>query len=432
MVKGFHGGVWLELMKKPACDRPVEVLPAPKMIRLPLAQHAGEPSRPLVGVGEHVLLGQPVAEAGEGASCGLHSPVSGTVKAVGEYHPPEGGACGLLQIENDGEDRVLGDTREQDTDALSKDRILSIVRNAAIVSVDGSAAPLWYRLSQFTARQVRTLVVNAVETEPYLCASQKLIGENPDDVAKGLQLALRCTGAKEAVLAVSDDIDPETVGDMVKCAHLQGVELKLERVYQKYPSGNEKYLRRMLFGDRAGEDCGFLYAEECVNISRAAQFGFPQITKVVTVAGGAVGNPQNVEARVGTPVRALLDHCGLIYDPEQVVIGGAMRGTAVTDLNIAVTKTTSGVLALMTERSGVRHPMCINCGKCVRVCPERLMPNYIAMKAVLADFDACEALHIDSCIECGACAYICPGHMPIVELIKNIKKAARAGGGGQE
>ena len=426
MAKGFHGGLWLDMQKHPACDRPIEILEAPKLVTLPLRQHVGLPCIPVVKKGSRVVVGQPVARAGEGISCGLHSPVSGVVKEVAVDSPSP-----KIVIENDGRDASYSLKAAADPDHMKPGEITAAAKEAAITSAGGMDRPFWYRLTQMAADQIDTVVLNAVETEPYISVSTKLLTENPEDVARGFSLVMQATGARNAVLAVGDDMEHDAVADIMQSYHLQGVDMDLHRVLPKYPAGNEKYLGPLLFGEKKGEEAvkaGYVLPEECVMLSRAVAYGMPQISKVITVAGTAVGNPQNMEVRIGTPIRVVLEHCGLIFDPDRVILGSTMRGTAVTSLDMPVTKDVTAVLALVTPKHDSLHPMCINCGRCVRVCPEKLMPNYIAMRAVLADFEACAALHIDSCIECGACAYICPGRMPIVELIKNIKKAAVTSG----
>jgi electron transport complex protein RnfC len=432
MAKGLHGGIWLELRKQPACDRPIDVMPAPGKVYLPLAQHLGEPCVPVVKAGDAVKLGQTVAKAGEGISCALHSPVSGTVEDIRECVMPTGAKCPMIIIENDGRDRACASICPKDAGSLSPDEILGLVKDAAISSVSVLEEPLWSKLEKMKNAGVKTLIINAVETEPFICSSQKLLDDDPDEVAEGLSLMMRCVGAEKCLLAVSDDINPDIAQGMVESAHLAGLELGLERIHQKYPSGYERYLIGLITGDSKLRDAkkahaGFVYAEECADLSRAADHGIPQISRVITVAGDAVGNPQNVEVRIGTTVRAVLEHCGLIFDPERIVLGSAMRGVAVTDVDTPVTKQVTAVLTLVPVRHDRTKTMCINCGRCVTACPEKLLPNYIVMRAVLADTEGCRALHIDECIECGACAYICPGRVPIVELVKNIKKAAKSG-----
>ena len=428
MAKGFHGGLWLDLKIQPASERPVEVLPAPRLITLPLHGHFGGHWVPSVAKGDTVGFGQVIAHWADDPQFPLRAPVSGSVK----YSIPEGdGRPAAVVIENDGRD-YAAETPPQPADpgALTADDICAAARRAGIFVAEGRGEPLWRKLRRMREDGVDTLVLNAVETEPYLCSAQKLLSENPDDVARGLALAMKAVGASRLVLAVGDSVAREVVADMLESAHLEGADMTLRRVPPKYPSGNEKYLTGLLFGGRGEKPSkpGFVSAEECLHLMRAAVYGIPQVTRIVTVAGEAAENPQNVEVRLGTSVRDVLEYCGLKLDPERVVLGSAMRGTAVETLDTPVTADVSAVLALVPVRRAAMRSMCINCGRCVRVCPEKLMPNYIAMRAVLADFDACRALHIESCIECGACAFVCPGRMPIVELIKNIKKAAAAGG----
>lgn len=434
--KNLRGGMWLELAKSPAVTRPVAELKAPLKIYLPLRQFKGSLPEFCVLKGSRVLMGQPVALAGDGDSCPLHSPVSGAVTEIKDCDHPLGGRSKMIVIENDGRDLPFEKTIAKSKNTKGAE-IIEALKKAGTVSASGFEPPLWVKLETMARKKVKTIVINAVETEPYICSSQKILDEIPDSVAKGISLIMDCTGAKSAVLAISDDTPPEIVEGMKESAHLEGLKLKVAHIPQKYPLGNETYLLRELFRreiknapEKSGESpvdlhVGFICAEDCANASNAVADGQPQLTRIITVAGDAVENPQNIEVRIGTTVRDVLDHCGLSFDPDRVVLGSAMRGVAVTDLNTPITKSVTAVLSLKASRGGFVKSQCINCGKCVKVCPEGLLPNYIAMRAVKADFNALNELHINDCIECGLCAYICPGRMPIVELIKNIKKAAR-------
>lgn len=434
--KKLRGGMWLELAKSPAVTRPVVELKAPFRIYLPLRQYKGSLPELCVLKGGRVLMGQPVAVSKEDGSCPLHSPISGVVAEIKDYDHPLGGRSKMIVIENDGRDLPFQKAIPNKKDKKGAE-IIEALKNSGTVAASGFEPPLWVKLREMARQKVKTIVINAVETEPYICSSQKILDEVPESVAKGISLIMDCTGAKSAVLAVSDDTPSGIVEGMKESAHLEGLKLKVAHIPQKYPLGNETYLLRELFRreiknapEKSGDGpadlhVGFVCAEDCANTANAAANGQPQLTRIITVAGDAVENSQNIEARIGTTVKDVLDHCGLSFDPDRVVLGSAMRGVAVTDLNTPVTKSVTAVLALKVSHGGFVKSQCINCGKCVKVCPEGLLPNYIAMRAVKADFEALNELHINDCIECGLCAYVCPGRMPIVELIKNIKKAAR-------
>lgn len=434
IVKKPRGGMWLDLKKYPAAERPIGELKAPLKIFLPVRQYKGVPPTICVSAGDRVLAGQPVAKETGGVSCSLHSPVSGTISAITTCDHPVSGRCQMVVIENDGRDTPYKIAKQV---PLKGEAVLNAVKESAAVTADGYGSPLWIKLNNLSEKKVKTIVINAVEDEPYICTSQKLMDECPDQIAEGLGLLLECTGAKSAVLAVSDDIPSEIVDGMEESARLAGITLKIAHVPQKYPLSYEKYLMWQIFPHeiknapahlRGAEPeelhIGFVRAEDCVTIKKAVKEGLPQTTCVITVAGDAVEDPQNLEVCIGTTVRDVLDHCGLAFDPDRVVLGSAMRGVAINDLKTPITKSVTAVLALKASHGGMKKSICINCGKCVNVCPEGLLPNYIAMRAVKAEFDALRELHISECSECGLCAYVCPGRMPIVELVKNIKKAA--------
>lgn len=430
MFNGFTGGLWLDLKKKPAVDRPVEPLEAPSKLYIPLRQCKGSTPEFIIREGSRVRMGEPIATGG---ACDIHSPVSGRVLEIRPSDHPISGMGLMAVIENNGKDTPYEQpAAPRNLSKLPKEEILAAIRKAAVISTGGLDTPLAQRLNDMCGKHIDTLVINAVETEPYICTAEKLLSESPEKISKALVFLLKITGAKKAILAVSDDFDHGSVKDMIESAHLEGIELKLSRIRQKYPSGYSALLYRLLTGkkllpgkDPESEGIGFVSVEELYETYKAVVEAQPQITRIVTVAGGAVENPQNLEVRIGTPVHDVLEHCGLKYDPERVVLGSIMRGVAIADMNTPIVKPVSAVLALTEKKAGAVHPLCVNCGRCAKVCPQRLLPNYIAMLAIKADFDACSMLHIQDCIECGSCAYICPGRMPLVELIKNIKKAAQ-------
>lgn len=420
ILKKPRGGLWLELKKSPASEKPLAHLAAPAKIYLPIRQYQGDTAHFTVARGSRVLMGQPVSSGLSGGLLPLHSPVSGTVLSIVKCELANGSPADAAIIENDGKDTPFNNTYRKGKNLIEK------VMSAGVVCSGESGEPYWKKLKDISEHGASVVVINAVETEPFICASQKIIDEMPDETADGLNLIMKCAGAEKAILAAGDDIPREITDCMAESAKLKGIELSVAHIPQKYPNGNEKFLLRAVFAHEAGSGQGksafFTYPQDCVNVYKAAE-GAPQISRIITVAGDAVENPQNIEVMIGTRIGDVLDRCGLSFEPERVVVGSAMRGVAVQSLDIPVTKDVSAVLAL--KKSGrIEKPICINCGKCVGVCPQGLLPNHIAMRAVKSDFGALNGLRIDDCIECGSCAYICPGRMPILELIKKIKKVS--------
>lgn len=419
--------MWLELNKSPAVDKPVETPPPPAKVYICLSQHSGGVPTLCTTVGSHVLMGQPLASGGK-SCCDVFATVSGIVCDIREEKNPYGKISQMVIIENDGLDEPYqGPCVPLDPAHAAPKQIIEKVRAAALGSAKGFSLPLFRLMEQMASEKTHVIVLNGVETEPYVSISQKILDENPNETMRGLFLVMQAVGAKRAVLALSDDIPDEIALQIMENAKPVGINLKTVFVPAKYPAGYEPFVSRMISGDESEigyrREAGFVYAEDCLNVYRAVYESRPQLTKLLTVAGDAVQSPQNLEVRIGTPIGELLSYCGLAYEPDRVALGSALHGEAANSFETPVTKAFSAVLALKKPKEGHVHSICVNCGRCVAVCPERLMPNYIAMRAVNADFEACRSLQIHKCMECGLCGYVCPGRMPLLEIIKKMKKA---------
>lgn len=437
MLKKPRGGLWLELKKLPTVQRPIDELKAPVKVYLPLKQSKVSESELKVRIGDYVFKNQVVATAKDELSVDLHSPVSGNVKEISNYIDPEGNKSEMIVIANDDADSPYEAGRTYDENILPT-QLVDVVKRSGAICSDEKGFALFSKCQELIVNKPKTIIINSVETEPYICSSQKILEENTDEVTKALKVILNCTGAKEVVYAVSDDIPSSITNDVAENAKLAGISVTVAHIPQKYPNGNEHFLMRSICAkeiaklSKAGKEptqkdlkVEFLMPGDILNIYRAVFEGLPQTTRIITVSGDAITNPCNIQVRIGTTVKDVLERCGLSFDPERIVLNSVMRGESIERLSTPITKDTSAIIALKAVKGGLKKSTCISCGKCVSVCPQGLMPNYIAMRAVKADFEGLKALNIDECIECGSCAYICPGRMPIVELIKNIKKAAQ-------
>lgn len=83
-IATFNHGVHPEGFKYLTDAKPIERIPFSEEYVLPLGQHIGAPSKPIVKKGQYVNRGQKIAEPGGFVSVALHAPVSGTIKSVGE------------------------------------------------------------------------------------------------------------------------------------------------------------------------------------------------------------------------------------------------------------------------------------------------------------------------------------------------------------
>ena len=429
MAHTFHGGIHIDEHKSTRrC--PVEKLPPPKTVSIPLSQHIGVPAEPTVKPGDIVDSGQVIGAVEHGLGAPVHSSVSGKILKITEHNNAQGRKVRSIVIENDGEDRLSPDIHpwHKKLSETSTEEIIDIVRAAGISGMGGATFPTYAKISSAVGK-VEHIFVNCAECEPYITANHRLLLENPDAVINGLKILMKALSLREGIIAVEDNkLDAINLLE----ERLAGSKLiKVQVLRTKYPQGDERQLIYALTGRElptgklpADIGCCVFNAETCAAVFSAFAGGMPLIERIVTVDGDCVRNPKNLLVPLGTSYSELIDYCGgLTKTPKKIINGGPMMGIAQWDKDGVVTKGTSAILVFSedVENKTDLKPGCIRCGRCVRACPMRLMPSYLAMFSSEGKLEMAEQFDVMSCIECGSCSYSCPGHVPIVQYIRAAK-----------
>lgn len=425
-LKRIHHGKFLtEKCAIEKCSVPDEVI-------IPLSQHIGAPSTPIVSVGDKVDMGQKIAEANGFVSVPCFSSVSGTVKEIKSYAHISGRPCQAIVIENDHEDRLCSDIYERsNTDSLSSKEIVDIIKEAGIVGMGGAAFPTHVKLSPPPEKKIDTIIVNGAECEPYLTADHRIMLEYPDEVVKGLKSVMKVLGVDKAYIAIEDN-KRNAIQAVHKAAEREKIDVVTLKV--KYPQGAEKQLiyavtKREVPSGKLPMDVGAVVvnAGTAYQIAQAVNKRLPLYERVLTVTG-SVNQPKNLLVRLGTPLSHVIGHVGgLSGKIHKVIAGGPMMGITQQDLDAPVIKGTSGILALEKKMTRpVEDSPCIRCGKCVNICPMGLMPFLISAYAERDDFESAEKANARDCIECGSCSYVCPANRFLVQSIRLAKSEITA------
>ncbi len=423
MLKTFKGGVHPHDHKELAKDKPIERFPAPPELILYLSQHIGAPARAAVKPGDTVKKGQVVGEPQGFVSSPVHSPVSGKVKAVEARPHPLGGRLPAVIVENDGKDEwAAGVNRERDPAGMTPEQIRNAIRDAGIVGLGGAAFPTHVKISPMEGKPITDVVINCAECEPYLTCDYRQMVERADEIVAALGLLMKATGAANGWIAI--EANKPAAFEKLSDAAAGQPNVRVEMLRVRYPQGAEHQITAALLGREIPSgglpiDIGVICQNTgtAVAICEALRFNRPLVERVLTVSGDGVDTPANYLVPIGTPVRTLLDKAGLKKSANQLVIGGPMMGLAQYTADIAVTKGTSGVLAL-TDAIAYEWSACIRCGRCVDACPWRLVPSYLSVICEAKKLAAIKASDIMDCKECGCCTYVCPSRRPIVHLVK--------------
>ncbi len=429
MALTFKGGIHVSEHKHTRkCA--VEPMPAPKTVSIPMSQHIGAHAQPCVKAGDTVDVGQVIGIVDGNLGCNVHSSVSGKVVKIDEKKASNGIMIRSVVIENDGENRLHPDIKPWDKklEDTTPDEIVEIVKNAGISGMGGATFPTYAKI-QSALGKVEHIIINCAECEPFITANHRLLLENPDSVIDGLKILMHTFSLKEGIIAIEDN--KRDAAAVLRERLGEDSSIKVCLLKTKYPQGDERQLIFALTGRKlaAGKlpadiGCCVFNAETCAAINRAFTTGMPLVERIVTVDGDCIKDPKNLLVPLGTTYRDLITFCGgLIRTPNKIICGGPMMGVAQWDIDTAVTKGTSAVLALSKqfEHHFEQPSACIRCGRCVNNCPMRLMPSYLAMFSMQNKLDMAEEFSISSCIECGSCSYNCPGHVPIVQYIRATK-----------
>ncbi|MDF2684970.1 MAG: electron transport complex, RnfABCDGE type, subunit [Clostridia bacterium] len=429
MAFSFKGGIHPDYNKERTFASPIEELPEPEEVIIPLLQHIGAICEATVAKGDYVSIGQVIGDSVAPLSCPIHSSISGFVKVVEPRWHPNGIKVNSVVISNDFQDNIHESCQpfQGELDELTTDEIIKYARNSGIVGMGGAAFPLHAKLKAAIDKKIDTIIINGSECEPYITADHRAMIEYPRPIANGIKLIMKCLGRKEATIAIESN-KPDALATMRITLENTGISvLELET---KYPQGGEKQLIKAVTGREVPPGklpmdigCAVFNVDTCASLYRAIIRGIPLIKRVVTVSGAAVINPKNLLVRIGTPYYSLFEYCGGFYeDPYKIISGGPMMGSAQHSLETPVIKNTSALLAFSgDEEDFVENPTCIHCGRCVNVCPMRLMPNYIYMYAQKGEYDECKKLNVQDCIECGCCSYTCPGKLFLVQAMRMSK-----------
>ena len=399
----------------------------PEKIVLMMQQHIGAPCVPVVKKGDKVEVGTLVGKAQGFVGADIHSGVSGTVAALEQMVGFNGQLVDVVVILPDGEQTVAACVIPPAV--RDRESFVEAVRACGLVGIGGAGFPTAVKLSPQNPDAIDTLLINAAECEPYITSDTREMLECGDSILSGIMAVKKYLNIQRAVIAVERN-KPEAM-DLMFSLTKGDSSLTVLPLKTRYPQGAEKVLIEVATGREvpAGglpADIGVLVLNVTTvsTIGKYLASGMPLVTKRITVDGGAVVEPKNVEVIVGTPVADVIEFCGGYKEtPAKLIFGGPMMGVAIPGPEYPVTKVNNAILAFTKEEATLPPPSpCIRCGRCVEACPVGLSPVEICEAYEAGDMDALEKLSASVCMGCGACSYVCPAK----RLVSQTTTMARA------
>lgn len=432
----FSHGIHPKEYKEPTDAKDIRRLPfAPEMV-LPLSQHFGKPSIPIVHEGREVVRGEPIARADGFMSVPLHAPATGVIKKIGLMPTARGpkAEAMLLKLHAGVSQDVLYDA-PQDVENMAPEEIVKAVQDTGMVGLGGASFPTHVKMTVPEGQEVDTLMVNGCECEPYLTTDHRVMLEYSMDLFAGIRIAMKAVGAERAIVGIEDN-KPDAIAGLREACPKDGT-VTVGVMKTKYPQGAEKMMIKALL-NREVPSGGYpsSVGVSVFNVATLAQLGalLPRsrglIERVVTITGPGIEQPGNYLVALGTPLRFVLEQLGFHGDARQLILGGPMMGISVSSLDVPVAKGVSGILVLTEEEKSAQIPKkvwpCIKCANCVRACPIHLNPAELGMLAAKRQYETMEKdFHLNDCFECGCCSYVCPAAIPLVQYFRIAKALNR-------
>lgn len=423
----FKGGVHPYDGKELSKDIPTRQIYPDGEVVIPVAQHIGAPAKPIVNVGDRVLVGQKIAEANGFVSANIHSSVSGTVKKIEQRLVPNGSKVLSVVIENDEQYEKF--EYEKPDDNLSREEKIELIKDCGVVGLGGACFPTHVKLSPKEIDKIDYVIVNAAECEPYITADYRRLKEQPKEVIEGLKIVLSLFENAQGVIAVENN-KKDVIDELSKLTENEP-KISVAELKTKYPQGSERHIiyavtKRKINSKMLPADAGCIVdnVDTIYNIYNAVKFHKPLTERIVTVSGDGINIPSNFVVPIGTSHAKLVKEAGELKDGVvKLISGGPMMGQAMFSLDVPVIKGSSALLAFLHDDvADATMTNCLNCGKCASVCPENLICAKLAQAAAADDMDTFLKYHGMECIECGTCNYICPANRNITQSVRTMKR----------
>lgn len=392
----------------------------PEEIYVPLESKNGVTYKHLVKEGDYVYKGDVVA-INEEINFPIHSSVSGyavfgSTKLIGT-----GKKIKCVVVKNDFKEKYKKTRlKKKEISTYTKEDFIEALRLAGITGLGGSDFPAFIK---YNIENIKCLLVNAVECEPFISCDKAVIHNYAENILEAVDNIMEIMKIPRSyiVLKKTDENSIKTLNKYIGTYP----KIKISLVEDAYPNGWERLVVKNVLGieyNKYPSEKGIIVSNlsTIYSIYEMLEYNRPLTERVITITGPGIKKKTNVKVKIGALASEIinsLDGYKNIKNP-LFIVGGPMMGTSLPTDEVIITKDINCLLVI--EDHFEKNLPCIKCGKCIEVCPAKIMPVLIMdnkdKNKILKD------LKPEKCIECGLCSYICPSKIEVREFVRIAKE----------
>lgn len=415
-------GVVLDQNKEMSITDEVVDMCEPKVVYIPLANYTNTDCKCLTSIGKRVKKGT-VIGIREDIGLPILSSVSGKVVDIRKNLYLNGKTVNCVVIENDGKERVIKKTVVDDIAAYSKEGFIEILKECAVTGMSGNDFPTFLKYQA----DLHTLIVNAVECEPYITSDLMLVKLKSREILEAIDAIIKINHLKEAFIACTEN--NFAVINAFERYIKEYPNIKIVTVEDLYPMGWERYLIKDILKmdyKKLPSEVGVVVdnVSTIFGIYKALKFQRGISNRIITITGEMFKEPVNVLVKIGTKMRDVIRELGgyVETDTIKLIAGGPMVGVSLPSDEVVATKNLNCILVIK-DIDEYDEITCMRCGKCDNICPAKISP--VLIRANIDDKSELLKLEPNRCIECGLCSYICPSKIDLRTCVKSAKKEVK-------
>lgn len=404
----------------------VKALMPKEKVYIPLCTGNNTDYEVLVQEGDHVDAGTKLAVTKSGFEIPLFSSVSGTYKGIVKKPHSSLKPQNHMVIELSKEQKRIQSFEPMDWQSATREQMVEFMKHTGIIGQGGAGFPTYVKYTNLPP--IDTMVINAVECEPYITADYKCIIDRPVSFIHGCRILQKMAGAPKVWIAIKDN-HPDTIKVIEQEIAREGLgDIEVKPLASMYPMGSERSIVYYLFNKRIEKlpsEVGVVVSNSGTAILAAEAFekGYAQAFKFCTMSGEALNYPTNVWVPIGMEVKEIIEQIGGLngqLDSCKLIAGGPMMGKTMVSDMFVIDRINNAVVALPNVE--VPSMTCMRCGNCSAYCPVGLQPVRIAAAVKSNDVAEMEKRGCLDCIECGLCTYVCPSKIQVTENVRRAKR----------